>query len=49
MLISEQNVELVLSLVGVVRDAGADSARLVRDDELWARMVEMAAPYLHED
>ena len=46
---SQENVDLVLSLESAIRDAGADSARLVRDDELWARMVEMVAPYFHED
>jgi ketosteroid isomerase-like protein len=47
--VSQPNVDLVLSLESAIRDAGADSARLVRDDEMWARMVEMVAPYFHED
>jgi ketosteroid isomerase-like protein len=47
--VSQENVDLVLSVVSAVRDAGTDSAMLVRDDELWARMVEMVAPYFHED
>ena len=28
---------------------GADLARIARDDELWARWVNTAAPYFHED
>jgi ketosteroid isomerase-like protein len=48
--VSEENVDRLLSLNSrLFPDAGADVARIVRDDELWARLVRAAAPYLHDD
>jgi ketosteroid isomerase-like protein len=48
--VSQENVQRLLSLNSrLFPDAGADVARIVRDDELWARGVRAAAPYFHDD
>jgi ketosteroid isomerase-like protein len=47
--VSRENLDRLLSMLSLLSDAGADLTRIVRDDELWARLVRSVAPYFHED
>jgi ketosteroid isomerase-like protein len=44
--VSQENVDLVLALQ---RAPGEDFVRLIRDDEMWARLAEAVAPFVHAD
>jgi ketosteroid isomerase-like protein len=41
---SEENVELVM---GLQRAPDDDFVQLIRDDEMWARLAEAVAPFVH--
>jgi ketosteroid isomerase-like protein len=36
-------------MLSLLSDVGADLTRIVRDDEVWARLVRTVAPYFHEE